>query len=168
MKKRKNSANKTKTQSAPKKTFEQKQKAWAKKHDPKNHHEDAFLGVLDAALTASEVSLVRLLPEFTPAEITDNFIVHCQTHLSTELDNVAKHGHRNDDPDDIPDEARDTPTMRDFIAQVARMKTESEFGDNAPPSEDWISTLNDLIGSARKILPGIRTAAEDDGLDGEN
>jgi len=32
------------------------------------------------------------------------------------------------------------------------MKTEKEFGDNAPPSEDWISTLNDLIVEARKIV----------------
>src|SRR5258708_29077097 len=31
------------------------------------------------------------------------------------------------------------PKLREFIALVARMKTEKEFGEDAPPSEDWIS-----------------------------
>jgi hypothetical protein len=39
-----------------------------------------------------------------------------------------------------------------FVRQIARMKTEQEFGDQVPPSEDWISTLNDLIEAARKLV----------------
>ena len=34
---------------------------------------------------------------------------------------------------------------------IARMKTEEEFGDDSPPSEDWIGTLNELIETARKL-----------------
>lgn len=42
--------------------------------------------------------------------------------------------------------------VKQFIETVARMKTEEEFGiDNAPPSEDWICTLSDLIIEARAI-----------------
>ena len=44
-----------------------------------------------------------------------------------------------------------SPQMATLVNLVAHMKTEEEFGDNAPPSEDWISTLNDLIAEARKI-----------------
>ncbi len=39
----------------------------------------------------------------------------------------------------------------EFIALVSRMKTEEDYGDEAPPSEDWISALNDLIETARQI-----------------
>lgn len=39
----------------------------------------------------------------------------------------------------------------EFIGMIARMKTEEEFGEDAPPSEDWISTLNDLIVWARAL-----------------
>jgi hypothetical protein len=38
-----------------------------------------------------------------------------------------------------------------FVSLVARMKTEEEFADNPDP-EDWISTLNELIASARKAV----------------
>lgn len=41
--------------------------------------------------------------------------------------------------------------LRAFASLVARMKTEEEYGDDVPPSEDWISTLNELIESARKV-----------------
>jgi hypothetical protein len=41
--------------------------------------------------------------------------------------------------------------LEEFVSLVARMKTEEEFGDDCPPSEDWISTLNELIASARKV-----------------
>lgn len=40
---------------------------------------------------------------------------------------------------------------REFVELVSRMKTETEYGDGAPPSEDWISTMSELIESARKI-----------------
>lgn len=51
------------------------------------------------------------------------------------------------------DEKRQTRDKKadEFIAMISRMKTEEEFGEDAPPSEDWISTLNDLIVGARAL-----------------
>jgi hypothetical protein len=49
---------------------------------------------------------------------------------------------------------RQTKRQREAIKLVnliARMKTEEEFGNDSPPSEDWIGTLNDLIERARTI-----------------
>jgi len=43
------------------------------------------------------------------------------------------------------------PDLLKFVRLISRMKTEEEFGDDAPPSEDWISTLNDLIAQAREL-----------------
>lgn len=218
MKKRKNSAKKTKDRRYAKRI--------KRLVDTHRTDTEAVTDILDAALTSAETHLQKLLPGLGVAHIKAAFYGHIQTHLEDELGNIARHGHRNDDPGDIPDEPGDTlgpwgyelhlpkgsadgvyrvidigsdnqdviaivdpddiqrtlgesaesiarliaqaPTMQEFIALAARMKTESEFGDNAPASEDWISTLNDLIASARKILPGIRTAAEDDSLDEEN
>ena|SRR5690242_16331279 len=42
--------------------------------------------------------------------------------------------------------------LREFVELIARMKTEEEFGHDVPASEDWISTLNDLIVTARGLL----------------
>lgn len=168
---------------------------------------DAYTDTLDAALTSAEENLRKFLPTFKPSEIGEAFATHVHTHLSTELSNIAAHGHRNDDPEDVPSttevytqgmwqtnhadddtEGRyvissdgvliadcyaDTPLdlglpskeeskanirliakspqMSKLVNLIARMKTEEEFGDNAPPSEDWISTLNDLIAQARVI-----------------
>ena len=161
---------------------------------------DATTDILDAALTAAEEELKALLPTVNPSEVSEAFATHIHMHLSTELSNIAAHGHRNDDPEDIPPTNQDSdnwrvedgryvvssddvliadcyadsamdfglpepseyranarliakaPQMATFVNLVARMKTEKEFGDNAPPSEDWISTLNDLIVEARKIV----------------
>lgn len=44
-----------------------------------------------------------------------------------------------------------TKQLRQFVGTISRMKTEEEFGNDAPPSEDWISTLNDLIMEARRL-----------------
>lgn len=52
--------------------------------------------------------------------------------------------------DDETRQARDKKAD-EFIAMIARMKTEEEFGEDAPPSEDWISTLNDLIVGAKAL-----------------
>jgi hypothetical protein len=160
---------------------------------------DTCTDILDAALTSAEEELKALLPTLKPSEISAAFATHIHTHLSTELSNIAAHGHRNDDPEDIPPTKQDSgtwrvedgryvvstdnvliadcyadsamdfglpepseyranarliaksPQMATFINLVARMKTEKEFGDNTPPSEDWISTLNDLIVEASKI-----------------
>lgn len=55
---------------------------------------------------------------------------------------------------------RTTPTtphpsltlMRDTLRTIAEMKTEEECGEDIPPSEDWISTLSDVIINARTAL----------------
>lgn len=40
----------------------------------------------------------------------------------------------------------------EFIAQIARMTMEEEYKDgDAPPSDDWIRTLSELIATARQI-----------------
>lgn len=41
--------------------------------------------------------------------------------------------------------------QEEFLTMLARMKTEEEYGEAPPPSEDWISTLNDLIAGARTL-----------------
>jgi hypothetical protein len=66
------------------------------------------------------------------------------------------------DAQNIVDALNNKPTgkIRDFIGMIARMKTEEEFeteadelgNDNCPASEDWISTLNDLIEQARSLI----------------
>jgi hypothetical protein len=72
---------------------------------------DDQLEVLDKALTAAEEVLrefpvgksglkAKNLPEF----VADVFEEHVRIHLATELSNIAEHGHRNDDPDDEPEE----------------------------------------------------------------
>jgi hypothetical protein len=64
--------------------------------------EDVITGVFDNALTAAEEYLGELLPDMTNAEIAERFAQFIQTHLSTELENIRAHGHRNDDPEDVP------------------------------------------------------------------
>jgi len=63
---------------------------------------DAYTDTLDMALTAAEENLQKLLPGFKPYEISEAFAIHVLTHLSTELFNIADHGHRNDDPENAP------------------------------------------------------------------
>ncbi len=51
-------------------------------------------------------------------------------------------------------ERKQTKREREAIKLVnfiARMQTETEFGTDSPPSEDWIGTLNDLIERAREV-----------------
>ncbi len=43
-------------------------------------------------------------------------------------------------------------SAQEFASLVSRMKTEEEYGDDCPPSEDWISTLSGLIALARKVV----------------
>jgi hypothetical protein len=47
----------------------------------------------------------------------------------------------------------------ELVDLIARMQTEEEFGNDSPPSEDWIGTLNGLIEQARKIQRASRTTA---------
>jgi hypothetical protein len=70
--------------------------------EPKFTTEDAILGVLDNALSSAEGWLEELLPSMSTAQIAERFALHCQSHLHTELENIRAHGHRNDDPDDVP------------------------------------------------------------------
>jgi hypothetical protein len=44
------------------------------------------------------------------------------------------------------------PDLHEFAAMVARMKTDEEYGDDMPASEDWVSTLNSLIAFARSLV----------------
>lgn len=39
----------------------------------------------------------------------------------------------------------------EFAELIARLKTEEDFGDDQPPFEDWICTLDNLIESARQL-----------------
>jgi hypothetical protein len=73
---------------------------------------DAFMDVLDAALNSAEEELKALLPTFKPSEVSKAFATHIRTHLSTELSNIAAHGHRNDDPEDVPPTNQDSDTWR--------------------------------------------------------
>ena len=41
--------------------------------------------------------------------------------------------------------------LEKFIALIADMKTEDEYGEDLPESEDWTMTLSNLIEMARKI-----------------
>lgn len=41
--------------------------------------------------------------------------------------------------------------FREFVELIARMTTEEEFGEDQPPFEDWICTLNELIEDARRL-----------------
>jgi len=89
------------------KRTKQVQSARKKLFDP-----DAFMDVLDAALTSAEQELKALLPTLKPSEVSNVFATHIRTHLSTELSNIAAHGHRNDDPEDIPPTNQDSENWR--------------------------------------------------------
>lgn len=42
---------------------------------------------------------------------------------------------------------------KQFVGEVAKMKMEEEYPEHkAPPSEDWISNMNNLIMTAREIV----------------
>ena len=42
--------------------------------------------------------------------------------------------------------------IESLVEQLAGMTTEEEYGDHAPPAEDWSCTLSELIVMARKSL----------------
>src|ERR1700730_11437186 len=65
--------------------------------------EDAVTEILDAALTSAETHLQTLMPALKPSEVLAGFVSHVQFHLVEELTNIADHGHRNDDAEDIPE-----------------------------------------------------------------
>ena len=44
-------------------------------------------------------------------------------------------------------------SLEEFVSLIAEMKTEEEYGKDCPPSEDWICAMNELITSARALVP---------------
>jgi hypothetical protein len=73
---------------------------------------DAFADIVDEGLTAAETHLEQLLPSFPPLQIARGFQKHVHSHLLTELENIAHHGHRSDDPNDsafVPSSPSPTP-----------------------------------------------------------
>lgn len=46
---------------------------------------------------------------------------------------------------------RHLPDLLQFVWNMGQMQTDEEFGEDSPPSEDWISTLSDLIVTARTL-----------------
>ena len=77
---------------------------------------DAYTDTLDAALNSAEEQLIELLPTLKPSEISQAFANHIHTHLSTELSNIAAHGHRNDDPEAVP---QAKPDVLEALKQAA-------------------------------------------------
>src|ERR1019366_5932191 len=73
---------------------------------------DAYINILDAALTSAEEELKALLPTLKPSQVSEAFATHIHTHLFTELSNIVAHGHINDDPEDIPPTNRDSGNWR--------------------------------------------------------
>jgi hypothetical protein len=72
--------------------------------------EDAIVKACDWALDAAEAELAtRLGNRFASAvknrALAERFTNHCRTHLEEELQNIAAHGHRNDDPAEVPSAA---------------------------------------------------------------
>jgi hypothetical protein len=72
----------------------------------KLREDDATLAILDKALDAAEGVLKELIPKHRCAEIEKAFLKHVDEYLWTELLNIEKHGHRNDDPADRPPETK--------------------------------------------------------------
>lgn len=48
-----------------------------------------------------------------------------------------------------------SPRLHKFVSLIARMKTETEFGQDTPSSEDWVVTLSQIIEDARILLKTI-------------
>lgn len=85
--------------------------------------------------------------------------------MEDEVDRIATNEHGDFSPADLDiakARARDMQTIRPliisagkldaFVRQIARMQTDEEFEEgNAPPAEDWLCTLSELIVKARKL-----------------
>ena len=63
---------------------------------------DEQLEVLDETLSSVEDMLSKFPVgrNWYSRFVADAFVQHVRTHLAVELQNIAAHGHRNDDPDD--------------------------------------------------------------------
>lgn len=87
---------------------------------------------------------------------------HCRMNERTERQHYTDEDRRDvrGKLHDVRLAAARLPEMLDTLATLADMKTEEEYEDgDAPPSEDWISTLSEMIMSARHALGHTRKEA---------
>ena len=107
---------------------------------------NAYLDVLDAALTSAEEELKTLLPTLKPSEVSEAFATHIHTHLSTELSNIAAHGHRNDDPGAVPQ------AKPDVLAALKQAASVLDLWLNGPGDADGKETDAALMVANAVIL----------------
>ena len=107
---------------------------------------DAYTDILDAALTSAEDALKALLPMLKPPEISQAFQTHIHTHLSTELSNIAAHGHRNDDPEAVPQ------AKPDVLAALKQAASVLDLWLNGPGDADGKETDAALMVANAAIL----------------
>jgi hypothetical protein len=107
---------------------------------------NAYLDVLDAALASAEEELKTLLPMLKPSEVSEAFATHIHTHLSTELSNIAAHGHRNDDPE-APPQAKP-----DVLAALKQAASVLDLWLNGPGDADGKETDAALMVANAAIL----------------
>jgi hypothetical protein len=107
---------------------------------------DARTDILDAALTAAEEELTALLPTLKPSEVSEAYATHIHTHLPTELSNIAAHGHRNDDAEDVP------PVKPDVLAALKQAASVLDLWLNGPGDADGKETDAALMVANAAIL----------------
>jgi hypothetical protein len=107
---------------------------------------DAYTDILDAALTSAEQELIELLPTLKPPEISQVFATHIHTHLSTELSNIVAHGHRNDDPEAVPQ------AKPDVLAALKQAASVLDLWLNGPGDADGKETDAALMVANAAIL----------------
>jgi hypothetical protein len=120
---------------------------------------DAYTDMLDAALTAAEEELIALLQTLKPSEVSEAFATHIHTHLPTELSNIAAHGHRNDDPEDVPQAKPDVLAALKLAASVL------DLWLNGPGDADGKETDAALMVANAAILAADAKHRNDDAED---
>ena len=114
---------------------------------------DTFTDILDAALTSAEEDLKALLPTLKPSEVSEAFATHIHTHLPTELSNISAHGHRNDDPEDVP------PAKPDVLAALKQAASVLDLWLNGPGDADGTETDAALMVANAAILAADTVSA---------
>ena len=107
---------------------------------------DAYTDILDAALTSAEDALKALLPMLKPPEISQAYANHIHTHLSTELSNIVAHGHRNDDPEAVPQ------AKPDVLAALKQAASVLDLWLNGPGDAESKETDAALMVASAAIL----------------
>ena len=107
---------------------------------------DACTDILDGALNSAEEELIELLPTLKPSEVSEAFANHIHTHLSTELSNIAAHGHRNDDPEVVPQ------AKPDVLAALKQAASVLDLWLNGPGDADGKETDAALMVANAAIL----------------